>query len=112
MSEYNTTLFTALLNASNVYFNYTGQAPCTNLSDTDGTGNLDGFGWNVLSCNQLAMTDSNDDTSMFLSQPFNSTAFTGNIFNFYIILYRAMPSLIQFDSSIQLRFRLLRRFEP
>ena len=45
------TLFTALAESTNVYFNYTGQYPCTNLSDWEGTGDLDGYGWNILACN-------------------------------------------------------------
>jgi lysosomal Pro-X carboxypeptidase len=44
-------LFSALNTSTGIYFNYTGQYPCTNLSDTEGTGNLDGFGWNILACN-------------------------------------------------------------
>ena len=44
-------LFLALANSTNVYFNYTGQYPCTNLSDWEGTGDLDGYGWNILACN-------------------------------------------------------------
>lgn len=41
----------ALHDSTNIYFNYTGAYPCTNLSDWEGTGNLDGFGWNILACN-------------------------------------------------------------
>jgi len=41
----------AILNSTNIYYNYTGQSPCTDYKDTEGTGNLDGFGWNVLACN-------------------------------------------------------------
>jgi len=41
----------ALAASTGVYFNYTGQYPCTNLSDWEGTGDLDAFGWNVLACN-------------------------------------------------------------
>lgn len=56
----------ALANSTNVYFNYTGQYPCTNLSDWEGTGSLDGFGWNILACNQLAMPIGMNEESMFL----------------------------------------------
>jgi lysosomal Pro-X carboxypeptidase len=51
MNERETLLITALKDSTNVYFNYTGAYPCTNLSDWEGTGNLDGFGWNILACN-------------------------------------------------------------
>jgi len=51
MTERETLLLTALKDSTNVYFNYTGAYPCTNLSDWEGTGNLDGFGWNILACN-------------------------------------------------------------
>jgi len=37
--------------AADIYFNYTGQAKCTDTADTDATGNLDGAGWDVLACN-------------------------------------------------------------
>jgi lysosomal Pro-X carboxypeptidase len=45
-------VFTAMLKAVNVYFNNDSPNPnCTDFDDTDGTGNLDGYGWNVLACN-------------------------------------------------------------
>jgi hypothetical protein len=42
-----------MLNAVNVYFFNNSATPqnCTNFDDTDATGDLDGFGWNVLACN-------------------------------------------------------------
>jgi hypothetical protein len=44
--------FTAILNAANVYFNNNSTTPnCTNFNDTDATGDLDGYGWNVMACN-------------------------------------------------------------
>jgi lysosomal Pro-X carboxypeptidase len=70
-------VFTAMLNAVNVYFNNDSPNPnCTDFDDTDGTGNLDGYGWNVLACNQLAMPCSNGKNSMFIAQPFDYNAFT------------------------------------
>ena len=59
-------LLNALQESTSVYFNYTGAYPCTNLSDWEGTGSLDGFGWNVLACNQLAMPISFNNNSMFI----------------------------------------------
>jgi len=44
-------LMNALNQSTSIYFNYTGAYPCTNLSDTEGTGDLDGYGWNILACN-------------------------------------------------------------
>jgi len=69
-------LFTALAASTNVYFNYTGQYPCTNLSDWEGTGDLDGFGWNVLACNQLAMPIGYANDSMFIPQAFDYEGYT------------------------------------
>ncbi len=70
-------LFSTLLNAVNVYYNNNSTNPnCTDFDDTDGTGSLDGFGWNVLACNQMAMPCSNGPNSMFLAQPFDYDAFT------------------------------------
>ncbi len=51
MTDREDTILNALHDSTNVYFNYTGAYPCTNLSDWEGTGNLDGFGWNILACN-------------------------------------------------------------
>ena len=66
-----------MLNAVNVYFFNNSTTPnCTDFSDTDATGDLDGFGWNVLACNQLAMPCSNGVNSMFIAQPFDYDAFT------------------------------------
>ena len=66
-----------MLKAVNVYFNNDSPNPnCTDFSDTDATGGLDGFGWNVLACNQLAMPCSNGKNSMFIPQPFDYNAFT------------------------------------
>ena len=70
------TLFTALAESTNVYFNYTGQYPCTNLSDWEGTGDLDGYGWNILACNELAMPIGYGPDSMFIEQPFDYDAYT------------------------------------
>ena len=69
-------LLTALQTSTSVYFNYTGAYPCTNLSDWEGTGSLDGFGWNVLACNQLAMPISFNDNSMFIPQDFDYDSYT------------------------------------
>jgi lysosomal Pro-X carboxypeptidase len=69
-------LLTALRNATNVYFNYTGQSNCTNYEDTEATGTLAASGWNVLACNQLAMPASNGPDSMFPPSQFNYTETT------------------------------------
>jgi len=61
-----TDLLTALSESTQVYFNYTGQYPCTNLSDWEGTGSLDGYGWNILACNQLFMPTGMGEDSMFI----------------------------------------------
>jgi hypothetical protein len=70
-------VFDAMLKSVNVYFFDNSSTPnCTDFSDTDATGDLDGFGWNVLACNQMAMPCSNGPNSMFISQPFDYNAFT------------------------------------
>ena len=71
-------IFEAILNATNVYFDYYGNATnCTNFKDVDATGNLDGAGWNVLACNQLAMPTTNGNNSMFIpNDPFDYNAYT------------------------------------
>lgn len=66
MTEREETLLNALQDSTSVYFNYTGQYPCTNLSDWEGTGSLDGFGWNILACNQLFMPTGFGEDSMFI----------------------------------------------
>ena len=76
LSDREVQLLTALQDSTSVYFNYTGAYPCTNLSDWEGTGSLDGFGWNVLACNQLAMPISFNNNSMFIPQEFDYDAYT------------------------------------
>ena len=66
----------ALANSTGVYFNYTGAYPCTNLSDWEGTGDLDGFGWNILACNELAMPIGYANDSMFLPESFDYDNYT------------------------------------
>lgn len=70
------TLYSALAESTNVYFNYTGEYKCTNLSDWEGTGDLDGYGWNILACNQLAMPIGYGNDSMFLEQSFDYDTYT------------------------------------
>ena len=69
-------LYEALAESTNVYFNYTGDYKCTNLSDWEGTGDLDGYGWNILACNQLAMPIGYGNDSMFLEQAFDYDEYT------------------------------------
>ena len=69
-------LYEALAESTNVYFNYTGDYKCTNLSDWEGTGDLDGYGWNILACNQLAMPIGMGNNSMFIEQAFDYDAYT------------------------------------
>ena len=51
LNDYEKAMMKAVLNSVNVYYNYTGSASCTNFSDVDGTGQLDGKGWDYLACN-------------------------------------------------------------
>lgn len=76
LTDRETELFKALAQSTNVYFNYTGQYPCTNLSDWEGTGDLDGYGWNILACNQLAMPIGYGPDSMFIEQSFDYEGYT------------------------------------
>jgi len=76
LTDYQREILTAVKTASDVYFNYTGQTNCTNYNDTDATGNLDGAGWNVLACNQLAMPTAMGNMSMFIEEPFDYDAYT------------------------------------
>lgn len=69
-------LHKALNTSTGIYFNYTGNYPCTNLSDWEGTGDLDGYGWNILACNQLAMPIGYGPDSMFVETPFDYEAYT------------------------------------
>lgn len=66
----------ALKASSDVYFNWTSVETCTNIDDTDATGALDGAGWNVLACNELAMPCSMGKDSMFIEEPFDYAAYT------------------------------------
>jgi lysosomal Pro-X carboxypeptidase len=75
MTDRETELLTALAASTNVYFNYTGEYPCTDMGDVEGTGSLDGAGWNVLACNQLAMPIGYGEDSMFIPQSFDYEAY-------------------------------------
>jgi lysosomal Pro-X carboxypeptidase len=64
----------ALQKASNVFYNYTGQKECLNISSPDSTG-LDANGWNVLACNEMVMPQgSSGINDMFLPQPWDAPA--------------------------------------
>lgn len=76
LSDRENLLLNTVKDAADIYFNYTGVALCTNTSDTDATGALDGDGWNVLACNELAMPTAMAANSMFLAEPFNYTTYT------------------------------------
>ena len=84
LSNRETKVFDVMLKSANVYFFNNSTTPnCTDISDVDATGNLDGYGWNVLSCNQIAMPETDGPNSMFIDQmPFNYTSFTGKL-NYY-----------------------------
>lgn len=69
-------LLTALQDSTSVYFNYTGAYPCTNLSDWEGTGSLDGYGWNILACNELFMPTGFGNDSMFIPLAIDYEAYT------------------------------------
>lgn len=69
-------MLNALRSGSNIYFNYTGQSPCTNYEDTDAAGSIGASGWNVLACNQLAMPISDGINSIFPQKEWNYTAYT------------------------------------
>jgi len=68
-------VFNALRNAANVYFNFNNKlAYCMDFDDSGATGSLDGDGWNILQCNQLAMPNSTGTASMFLPYTFDYQA--------------------------------------
>lgn len=57
--------------AAAIYFNYYNDSSfCYDISDTSGTGTLAAGGWDVLSCNQLAMPQGNGlkNTSIFVTE--------------------------------------------
>lgn len=78
LSDREVELYEALAESTNIYFNYTGEYPCTNLSDWEGTGDLDGFGWNILACNQMAMPIGYGADSMFIETAFDYDAYTAS----------------------------------
>lgn len=65
-----------MMAASEIYYNYKGQTKCTDLSFTEGTGTLDGAGWNVLACNEVPMPISAGANSMFRVDNFDYDAYT------------------------------------
>ena len=76
LSDREVTVIQALQDSTSVYFNYTGQYPCTDLGDTAGTGDLDADGWYILACNQVAMPIGDGPDSMFIENPFDYDSYT------------------------------------
>jgi len=67
-----------------VYYNYTGNYPCYDLEDTDGTGQLDGDGWNYLACTGMCMPQgSNGETDMFPPSPWLPRVYSDQCFQTY-----------------------------
>jgi len=60
-----------------VYFNYTGETPCTDLGDTGGGGSSLGVdGWYYLACTEMVMPMGNNGvTDMFLPQPWDELGY-------------------------------------
>jgi len=67
----------------------------------EGTGNLDGAGWNVLACNQLAMPTTNGDNSMFISDdPFDYEDYTSKTYSFLHIFNSLLHKQIWTFASV------------
>ncbi|CAI2367314.1 unnamed protein product [Moneuplotes crassus] len=69
-------LLQAAADSVQVFYNYTGELACNDLSGSE-TPNLDAFGWDILACNEMAMpmgTDGKDN--MFLPESFSYEAHT------------------------------------
>ncbi|XP_072170776.1 lysosomal Pro-X carboxypeptidase-like [Diadema setosum] len=59
----------------NVYYNYTGNTPCLNLSQ-DATGSLEDLGWGFQSCTEMVMPSCADGKNdMFYDMPWDYDAF-------------------------------------
>lgn len=69
--------------AMDVYFNYTGQTPCYDLT-SDGSGSLDASGWNYLACTDVPMPmGSNGKDDMFYPAAFDFKAYSDSCFATY-----------------------------
>jgi len=80
LSDRQKEVFGAIKEAVSTYYNYTGQIKCNNISDQEGTGKLDGYGWNVLACNELIMPlASNGETDMYLRREFDYEGYAGKV---------------------------------
>ena len=63
----------AIAAAGNVFYNYSGQLPCLNVTTQQG-GGLDDNGWSVLYCNEMTMPfASNPANSMFPPSTWDTT---------------------------------------
>ncbi|XP_073517804.1 lysosomal Pro-X carboxypeptidase [Phyllobates terribilis] len=70
------TLLQNLFQAINVYYNYTGNTPCLNTSQT-AVGSLDDLGWSYQACTEMVMPFCSDGvTDMFEPQTWNFEAFS------------------------------------
>jgi len=60
-------VLSTIYESTSVYYNFEADPDfCTDLSDAEGTGNLEAAGWNLLACNELTMPMSNGPNSLFL----------------------------------------------
>ncbi|XP_063807397.1 lysosomal Pro-X carboxypeptidase isoform X1 [Pseudophryne corroboree] len=65
-----------IFQAINVYYNYTGDTPCLNTSQT-AVGSLDDLGWSYQACTEMVMPFCSDGvTDMFEPQSWNFEAFS------------------------------------
>ncbi|XP_069825817.1 lysosomal Pro-X carboxypeptidase [Dendropsophus ebraccatus] len=69
-----------LFQAINVYYNYTGNTPCLNTSQT-AVGSLDDLGWSYQACTEMVMPFCSDGvTDMFEPQTWNFEAFSDDCY--------------------------------
>ncbi|PVD34456.1 hypothetical protein C0Q70_05730 [Pomacea canaliculata] len=68
-------LVVGLSNGVKMYFNYTGQATCLNISESS-TSSLGDMGWSYQSCTEMVMPMCSNGTTMFYNMPWDYTAYS------------------------------------
>lgn len=69
-------LLNSIFHAANVYYNYTGQSPCLNISQT-ATGSLGETGWDYQACTEMVMPMCSDGVNdMFEAQKWDFPSFS------------------------------------
>lgn len=96
-----TQVLTALYDASNIYYNFSGNLPCNDITGS-GSSSLGDDGWNYLSCSTLVLPMAQDGlpNDMFPAQPWNYNAYAESCQQAYGRNPQPLYALTYFGTSV------------